>query len=102
MSEKARDLSEVTEASLICRDLGHAWQWNTDLGVVRERKRVVAVIRDLVCTRCACTRNETVAVRTGVRTRTRYTYPDHYRTHQQGRILADDVRAEWLGRKGYR
>jgi hypothetical protein len=94
-----KDLSELDDTLLQCRELGHAWEWNHDHRVVREGRRVVAIDRTVICLRCKTLRFETLSLSTGERSHTKYDYAEGYLSTQgEGRVLRADVRQEMLGR----
>lgn len=88
------DLTGTSKTHLVCRDLMHAWQWQTDLVPHRIDRKVVEVTRLLSCLRCATTREDTYRVPTFERIKSRYIYPDGYLVHQGGHVPVQDVRRE--------
>lgn len=87
-------LDNATNTHLVCRDLMHAWSWQTDLVPHRIDRKVVEVTRMLACLRCAALREDTYKVPTFERVKSRYIYPDGYLVQGRGHVPVQDVRRE--------
>ena len=83
---------------LACRDLRHAWDWDTDSEVVRLGRHRREFTRHLVCLRCATTRTDTYEIGRNyvAKVHTRYGYPEGYKV--PGGISVEAVRLELFTR----
>jgi hypothetical protein len=56
-------LVELPDEALLCRWLGHMWDFKTDASFRRERRRLVEITRTYVCDRgCGCEKDEDLSV----------------------------------------
>lgn len=105
--EKAKSVAEIPDTYLICRDLGHSWNFLNDSVLWGADKRPQIVTRTLKCMRCPTQRKDSYHIPSlaKVVNSTRYTYPDQY-------LIGDDVtkgvrfdrahaRAEHYNRMGF-
>lgn len=93
---QAKDTNELSDESLVCRDLRHAWEI-TDQTVTQTKE----LIRTVWCHRCGTSRIDHFSWPTLTRTGTTYTYPDRYQLSQsphRGRTTVTDIRVEWYKR----
>ena len=89
------DLTDTSKTHLVCRDLHHAWEWQTDLLPNRdEDRRITSVTRVLSCLRCGTNRRDEYTVPSFTRMKSTYEYPEGYVTHQGGHVPVAVVRAE--------
>lgn len=95
-------LGEQSDTFLACRDMRHAWQWQTDYTpstVGAGRKARATVVRSLICTRCKTVRYDEYALPDFDRVKSTYTYPDNYVTKgHTGHIPVASVRGEIVSR----
>lgn len=96
-----RPLGSLPDAYLSCRDLGHAWEHDTDGKPVTEQG-VVTFTRAMLCPRCATTRVETMHVfRDGsvVKAHVKYGYPMGYLL-EKGQGKRANIWGEYARRAG--
>lgn len=99
---KIKDLSEASNAALLCRTEGHETRWLTDrVTMDRRGKRVIEFDRIKKCRRCGYTMTKTVDARTWTVTKRTPGYPDDYLIAGQGRIPAADVYREQFSRSDF-
>jgi hypothetical protein len=99
-NDQEKDVSQLSDEGLLCRDLRHAWKWKSDFNLLKQGPRVVAIEREVECDNCATVRHETISVKTGARIKVKYYYPEGYRIPGTGRIHSTEVRVEWMRRQG--
>lgn len=86
------ELQELTDAMVMCRTVGHAWDEWTPKDRPSTRGGWPFTLR---CTRCTTERWDVIATRTGELIQRRYLYPDGYRLAQKGtRLAVADLRRE--------
>lgn len=99
----ASSVHELSDTYLICRDLGHAWDFREDSVLYDSRgKRPIEVTRTVRCLRCAMDRIDHYELPSFMKLRTRYIYPDHYLLARQQHGIAftrSDARSEFYTRR---
>jgi len=101
----ATSVRDIPDTYLICRDLGHAWDYKTDSVLYdAQGKRAIEVTRTVKCLRCKMDRVDHYELPSFIRTRTKYSYPDHYLlsrdTHREQFTRADARGEFYLRRHG--
>lgn len=93
--EKIKTLTQLKDAFLLCRDVGHAWMFVDDQITEGTRKNPIEFRRTLICSRCETERTECISCYSfAVESRT-YKYPDFYCMTGE-RVFAHDVREEFF------
>jgi len=106
MSKKARAkkpavvrVTDISEASLECRDLRHPWKRVTDFVLVRTKGAPSIFTRHLKCPRCTTERFDTYAVPSFELLKTKTVYPKDYQLHGlKERVRISEVRREMFER----
>jgi hypothetical protein len=94
MPKPVESLHDASDASLWCRDLGHAWLFVTDYTVVADRHGVPVLIdRRLRCGRCGCERSDSYHLPAFDKVGSRTVYPEGYLV-AGGRVGKPEARAE--------
>jgi hypothetical protein len=88
------DLTGISQQHLVCRDLAHAWKWESDIVPKRIDRKVVSIERMLSCLRCGTIRHDTYSVPDFQRVKSQYTYPEHYLVPNSGHVRVSFVREE--------
>lgn len=79
----AKNLKDLPDKWVVCRDVRHAWAVENDFHVipqVTEGRKLKHIARDLVCMRCTTIRHETyIQSKTGLeKVGQSYSYPEGY------------------------
>jgi hypothetical protein len=84
----------ITDVSLECRDLGHAWKFVNDATLRKRRGGPSVIERQLRCLRCGMERLDTMRVPSFEVESRRYVQPEGYRTRGLGAVSVTAVRME--------
>src|SRR4051812_32477648 len=90
---------DISEESLVCRDLRHPWNRVTDFVLVKTRGAPSIFTRHLKCPRCDTQRFDTYAVPSFELLKTKTVYPKDYQLHGlKERVRISEVRREMFER----
>lgn len=100
---EAKTLQDISSDSLLCRDLRHAWEFDTDVKILRNKKKApVQCTRVLKCSRCKTERHDTFRLPSFELAQRVYVYAENYEAtgiQKAGqRVYVQDVRMEWFAR----